>query len=735
MQLAMTHMINATSCFLFKLIKRQREQKKKKMAVEKHDGVQSTIKLVVLLVFLGWGFIWIMMPTNTYRQNWLPKIRTETSSTYFGTQGATLLLFTFPVLFMAAFGCVYLYLAKRANDSNMESNGEKQGPTIWKRPMLVKGPLGIVSGTELAFFIMFIALLVWSFSVYLHDSFIKITPKVAAEDGEKVWEEKLESSALRIGLIGNICLAFLFFPVARGSSVLPLLGLTSESSIKYHIWLGHIVMTLFTAHGLCYIVYWAVTKQLSQMVLWDKTGISNLAGELSLLSGLFLWVATIPRIRRKFFELFFYTHYLYILFVVFFIFHVGISYACIMLPGFYLFMVDRYLRFLQSRRQVRLVSARVLSCQALELNFSKSHGLTYNPTSVMFINVPSISKLQWHPFTITSNSNLEPEKLSVVIKSEGSWSQKLYQMLSSTSSVDRVNVSVEGPYGPASTNYLRHDTLVMVSGGSGITPFISIIRELVFASTTFKIKTPEILLICVFKNSSCLSMLDLILPLSGTPCDISSVQLQIEAYITREKEPKSNNSVQAQTRWFKPYATDSPISAILGPNNWLWLGAIISSSFIIYLILIGIITSYYIYPIDHNTNKIFSFPLRSFLNMLMICVSIAITASAAVLWNKRHNAIEAKQIQNMASTPTRSPASMIYNEDRELESLPQQSLVQATNVHYGGRPDLRRTLFELKGESVGVMASGPKKMRQEVAAICSSGLAENLHFESISFSW
>lgn len=73
----------------------------------------------------------------------------------------------------------------------------------------------------------------------------------------------------------------------------------------------------------------------------------------------------------------------------------------------------------------------------------------------MFINVPSISKLQWHPFTITSNSNLEQDKLSVVIKSEGTWTKKLYKLLSNPSPIDRLQISVEGPYGPASTNYLR----------------------------------------------------------------------------------------------------------------------------------------------------------------------------------------------------------------------------------------------------------------------------------------
>lgn len=72
------------------------------------------------------------------------------------------------------------------------------------------------------------------------------------------------------------------------------------------------------------------------------------------------------------------------------------------------------------------------------------------------MNVPSISKLQWHPFTISSNSNLEAEKLSVIIKGEGSWSNKLYQLLSSPSSVERLDVSIEGPYGPTSTNFLRY---------------------------------------------------------------------------------------------------------------------------------------------------------------------------------------------------------------------------------------------------------------------------------------
>ncbi|PIM98136.1 Ferric-chelate reductase (NADH) [Handroanthus impetiginosus] len=583
---------------------------------------------------------------------------------------------------------------------------------------------------------MFVALVVWNFASYLHVGFAQITSKSAAKIGQKVWESQLDTAALRLGLVGNIALSFLFFPVTRGSSVLLLLGLTSEASIKYHIWLGHIVMTFFTAHGLCYIIFWAATHEISQMLKWSKTGVSNVAGELSLLAGLFLWATTFPRIRRKIFEVFFYTHHLYIFFIFFFVLHIGISYSCIMLPGFFLFMIDRYLRFLQSRRGVRLMSARVLPCETLELNFSKSKSLSYAPTSIMFLNVPSISKLQWHPFTISSSSNLEGDKISVVIKGEGSWSKNLYQLLASPSSIDHLDVSIEGPYGPTSTDFLRHDLLVMISGGSGITPFISIIRELLHTTESTRSKIPNILLISAFKNSNDLTMLDLILPISFTPSNFSNFPLQIEAYVTKEKHQVTQEENPIRSIWFKPNPCDAPLTPILGQKNWLWLGFIISSSFIIYLIFIGILTRFYIYPIDHNTNMIYSSSTRSVLHILFLCIGIVIAATLGFVWNKKKNERESVQIGNVeGATPTASPNAWYYNADRELESFPQEEFLKCVNVHYGERPDLKRFLFERKESSVGVLVSGPKTLRHEVANICSSGLAANLHFETISFTW
>ncbi|KAL3381400.1 hypothetical protein AABB24_001484 [Solanum stoloniferum] len=695
--------------------------------------IQGALLALALTIFLGNLMMWIIMPTFTYYQKWVPVLVAATNSTFFDIQGTIMMNFTFPILFIAVLGCLYVHLEKKKSDIVTSSYRNKDCLNILKKPKIIK-PLGIVTWIELFFLAMFIILCVWYFSAFVYFHYSTIST-YAATKGVEVWQARIDRLALVIGLTGNICLTFLFYPVSRCSSILPLLGLTSEGSIKYHIWLGHMTMTLFTIHGLLFILFWAVSGRLHEMLTWDPHYISNVPGELGLLFGLILWATTFPAIRRRMFELFFYTHYLYILFMVFYVLHTGMFYACIMLPGFFLFLIDRYLRFLQSKQKVRLISARVLTCETLELNFSKISGLEYSPTSIMFLNVPSISKLQWHPFTVTSNSNLESDTISVVIKCEGSWTKKLYSVMSLPSSVNRIDVSVEGPYGPASTHFLRHDTLVLISGGSGITPFISIIRELIYMSSTLKCKTPKILLLSMFRNTSQLSMLDLLHPIAGTPSGCSSnLDLQIEAYITRETEPSQEKSEPLRTILFKPDHSDAPITPILGQNNWLWLAAIISSSFALYLLFVGLLYQYYVYPMDHGTNKVFPYHTRALFNMLFIAAAIVIAASAAFLWNKKKSARETKQIQDMADS-AKSLNSLLAYADQELESLPQQSLDKSIKTHYGHRPDLKRILLEVKGSSVGVLASGPKTLRHDVAAICSSGLVENLHFESISFTW
>lgn len=202
---------------------------------------------------------------------------------------------------------------------------------------------------------------------------------------------------------------------------------------------------------------------------------------------------------------------------------------------------------------------------------------------------------------------------------------------------------------------------------------------------------PQIRLVCAFKNSIDLTMLDLLLPVSSTQTEISNVPLQIEAYITREKEqPQTNSENLINTIWFKPNPLDSPVSEALGANNWLLLAAIISSSFVMFLILLGIITRYYIYPIERNGDAVYNYTFKVLWDMFLAFACICISSSFVFLSQRKTNASNDKQIQiHNFQSPKALPGWWIFGSDSELESLPYQSLVQATNIHYGGRPDLK----------------------------------------------
>ncbi|KAH0689839.1 hypothetical protein KY289_017197 [Solanum tuberosum] len=705
-------------------------------------GSRAVLYTFMVLVFVGWLFIWVMLPTPTYRNSWTPQLKIKLNSTYFREQGINLLLFTFPIMLIAAVSCVYLHLYNKSTSDHSTTNKGREYFGSLKRKVVVMEPLGIVNAVELSFAVMFIVLLIWSLANYIYISFNGHLHMHSPT--EKVWKAKFRSVSLRLGYLGNICYAFLFFPVTRLSSILPLMGLTSESSIKYHIWLGHLSMALALLHSAGFVIYYAMSNQMIEMIEWSRTYVSNVAGEIAILVAIAMWVTSLYKIRRNMFDLFFYTHQLYTIYMFFYLLHVGAAYTCMVLPGIFLFLIDRYLRFLQSKRSARLISSRLLPCSTFELTFSKNPGLTYNPTSILFVNVPSVSKLQWHPFTIVSSSNLETDKLSVVIKSVGSWSQKLEKQLSS--SPDRLQISTEGPYGPSSSHFLSRECLVMVSGGSGIAPMISIFRELIYRSTLqTNTKVPKVILITSFKNTSDLTMLDLLLPFSTTPFDISNLDYQIQAYVTRENEPQQhdhNNQLELPSKSkqqllvFKQNPKDSPISAALGKSSWLWLGAIITSSFFMFLLLLGLVTRYSIYPIERD-GKLYHYSAKIIWDMFLACASVLIATSVIFMWQKRENEIEGRQIQNVEipTNPTNSPAANLCGTERELESLPHQSIVQATKVHYGARPDLKRILFDVKASDVGVVVCGPKSMRHEVAKICASGLAQNLHFESISFNW
>lgn len=63
--------------------------KKTSSSYEEIRMIRAAMRLILIILLIGFAFIWIIMPTNTYKQTWQPRIKAKVNnSTYFGSQGS-----------------------------------------------------------------------------------------------------------------------------------------------------------------------------------------------------------------------------------------------------------------------------------------------------------------------------------------------------------------------------------------------------------------------------------------------------------------------------------------------------------------------------------------------------------------------------------------------------------------------------------------------------------------------
>lgn len=117
-----------------------------------------------------------------------------------------------------------------------------------------------------------------------------------------------------------------------------------------------------------------ITLCLWQMGEWKYSGESNVAGVVAAVVALMMWATSMEPVRKQFFNVFLGVHQLYILLFAFYAWHVGKNHAAKAMGGIFLFFVDRFLRLVQSRRQLTSVSAQVLPSGVVELKIPKHAG-------------------------------------------------------------------------------------------------------------------------------------------------------------------------------------------------------------------------------------------------------------------------------------------------------------------------------------------------------------------------
>lgn len=109
----------------------------------------------------------------------------------------------------------------------------------------------------------------------------------------------------------------------------------------------------------------------------------------------------------------------------------------------------------------------------------------------IFVNCPSISFLEWHPFTLTSAP--EEEFFSVHIRAAGDWTRNLIRTFEQQHS-PMPRIEVDGPFGTVSEDVFQYEVAVLVGAGIGVTPFASILKSIwyKFQRADNKLKTQKI---------------------------------------------------------------------------------------------------------------------------------------------------------------------------------------------------------------------------------------------------
>mmetsp|Transcript_556 Transcript_556/g.1749 ORF Transcript_556/g.1749 Transcript_556/m.1749 type:complete len:897 (-) Transcript_556:293-2983(-) len=93
-----------------------------------------------------------------------------------------------------------------------------------------------------------------------------------------------------------------------------------------------------------------------------------------------------------------------------------------------IYAMERILRFVRFHgRDTQILDAKILAGGVLILKLAKPKGFKYTPGMYMFIQCPSISSLEWHPFTISSAPG--DKFISCHIRNAGDWTGALHEKL------------------------------------------------------------------------------------------------------------------------------------------------------------------------------------------------------------------------------------------------------------------------------------------------------------------
>ncbi|NWU65295.1 DUOX2 oxidase, partial [Pterocles burchelli] len=223
---------------------------------------------------------------------------------------------------------------------------------------------------------------------------------------------------------------------------------------------------------------------------WFFQTIPGMTGVLLLVILAMMYVFATHHFRRISFQGFWISHHLYVLLYVLVIIH-G-SYALIQQPRFHIYFIipaliysaDKLLSLSRKKVEISVVKAELLPSDVTHLRFQRPQDFDYKSGQWVRIACVALGTTEYHPFTLTSAPH--EDTLSLHIRAVGPWTTRLRELYSPESLVligKLPKLYLDGPFGEGHQEWNKFEVSVLVGGGIGVTPFASILKDLVFKSS------------------------------------------------------------------------------------------------------------------------------------------------------------------------------------------------------------------------------------------------------------
>ncbi|MES1907663.1 MAG: hypothetical protein MHM6MM_000739 [Cercozoa sp. M6MM] len=238
---------------------------------------------------------------------------------------------------------------------------------------------------------------------------------------------------------------------------------------------------------------------------------------------LMMYGASFHNIRRGQFEIFWYTHHLFIAFYILLFIH-GKNFwnpnvwKAISGPLF-LYVCERILRKWKGSQPAVVLSVTHMSGNgvfcvefAKEGVFATRDGREpYKEGQYMFINCPYVSEHQWHPFTISSAPGEDSVTLHIRVMKEGSWTAQVEDFFRLMGPIDATTLElkrhtkdgllpgqitgpdgrpilrVDGPHSAPTQHVRSYKSAMIVGAGIGVTPLCSTLKSIVHYTWPYSI--------------------------------------------------------------------------------------------------------------------------------------------------------------------------------------------------------------------------------------------------------